>query len=310
MRRFHQDDAHIFCRPSQIAAEISATLDLLQKVYSTFSLTNYALVLSTRPANFLGDISTWSRAEEALKQALIASGKEWSINEGDGAFYGPKIDIILTDSTGKRHQTATIQLDFQLPERFGLGYLSPAPDREAKGEMEMATKEEMGINGLVRPVIVHRAVLGSVERFMALLIEQFAVEGRRWPWWISPRQAVVIGVGGDEEVRGYAKMVRERLAGLKVGEGRQPIGRERFFVDLDLKDGGVGMRRHEAVEKGYNTVVVVGKRDMAAGVVSWETWDGEGYAKRASCPVEKLYDVFVEGQRGYRDVLGSDSPKS
>lgn len=151
--------------------EIRSTLDFVGMVYDTFGLEPYKLLLSTRPAHhFVGIIEDWNRAEEQPKSALEHSGREWSINEGDGAFYGPKIDIILKDSHGKEHQTVTIQLDFQLPQSFRLQYQA-APE-----DLEMAVSSYEGSqttleNGHARPVIIHRSILGSLERFMALLIE-------------------------------------------------------------------------------------------------------------------------------------------
>ena len=126
VRRFHQDDAHVFCTPSQVSEEIESMLHMLSLAYRVFGFGDrFELVLSTRPENYLGQVSAWDQAEASLKEALDASGKTWSLNEGDGAFYGPKIDIRLVDAMGRKHQTATIQLDFQLPERFKLEYAQP-----------------------------------------------------------------------------------------------------------------------------------------------------------------------------------------
>ncbi|KAJ2984659.1 hypothetical protein NUW58_g5946 [Xylaria curta] len=186
VRRFHQDDGHIFCRPSQIEEEIRKTLDFVRVVYSTFKLGPYRLTLSTRPADhYIGAPEEWETAEGALKRALDVSGQDWTINEGDGAFYGPKIDIVLRDSDGKEHQTATIQLDFQLPKRFDLGYVAPAPEYERRGETT-TDPDALNETGLVTPVLIHRAVLGSVERLMALLIEHY---NGAWPFWLNPRQS-------------------------------------------------------------------------------------------------------------------------
>ncbi|KAK6522797.1 hypothetical protein TWF281_002231 [Arthrobotrys megalospora] len=210
VRRFHQDDAHIFCRPDQISTEISSTLSMIDTVYSVFGLSNYKFVLSTRPENYMGNLSDWEKAEEALQNNLNASGKNWTINEGDGAFYGPKIDIILTDSQGKEHQTATVQLDFQLPQKFELSYDSS----DGTG----GTKET--------PVIIHRAIFGSLERFMALLIEKYQ---KRWPFWMSPRQVKVIPVTRSENVLQFAEKTRDVLAGVVKGDRRQVLGEEDFL---------------------------------------------------------------------------------
>eukprot|EP00834_Sanchytrium_tribonematis_P000841 NODE_17_length_48642_cov_1.199349.p5 type:complete len:565 gc:universal NODE_17_length_48642_cov_1.199349:1659-3353(+) len=156
VRRFQQDDAHIFCTVAQIKQEMIGCLEFLQKVYGIFGFT-FELKLSTRPEKYLGEIETWNEAENLLKTALDEFGKTWTLNEGDGAFYGPKIDITVRDALQRAHQCATIQLDFQLPQRFGLEYRSE--------------------NGMDRPVMIHRAILGSVERMFAILLEHF---GGKW----------------------------------------------------------------------------------------------------------------------------------
>ena len=157
VRRFQQDDAHIFCRPDQIKAEMAGALDFLKHIYSVFGFT-YQLRLSTRPEKFLGDISVWDQAEKDLSDSLDNVGLPWKLSPGDGAFYGPKIDITLQDALRRQHQCATIQLDFQLPIRFNLNYV------DKKGEKK-------------HPIMIHQAILGSCERMMAVLTENFG--GRR-----------------------------------------------------------------------------------------------------------------------------------
>ena len=175
-RRFHQDDAHIFCREDQVSAEIRRCLEMIKRTYSALHFTDYTLSLSTRPADhYIGTVAEWAAAENALKEALMASGVAWNVKPGDGAFYGPKIDVHINDAFGRTHQTATIQLDFQLPQRFDLKYRTVVD----------------GVETEKRPVIVHRAVLGSVERMMAILAEHH--QGN-WPFWVSPRQAMVCPV--------------------------------------------------------------------------------------------------------------------
>lgn len=186
VRRFQQDDAHIFCRPDQIQEEIRGALDFLKHVYSTFGFT-YNLKLSTRPESFLGDIEVWNEAEKMMETSLNESGLKWQLNPGDGAFYGPKIDITLMDALRRQHQCATIQLDFQLPIRFNLNYV------DDKGEKR-------------RPVIIHRAILGSVERMIAVLIESY---GGKWPFWLSPRQIMVVPVAGP--FNEYALRVKKEM---------------------------------------------------------------------------------------------------
>lgn len=264
VRRFHQDDGHIFCRPSQVREEIERTLDFVGMVYGTFELGPYKLVLSTRPKkSYIGKVEEWDRAEAQLKEALDRSGREWETNEGDGAFYGPKIDIILRDSDGKEHQTATIQLDFQLPQRFALEYQAPAPELEANG---MSTTESALLeqSGMVTPVIIHRAILGSLERFMALLIEHYK---GRWPFWLSPRQAIVLTVDDSEEVLSTARSVVEKLSapyGLKKPRALQS---PTFVVDADYSPRSIAKKVSEAKRMKYNFIIVLGKRNMADGTV-------------------------------------------
>uniref|UniRef100_A0A2I2YRS3 threonine--tRNA ligase n=1 Tax=Gorilla gorilla gorilla TaxID=9595 RepID=A0A2I2YRS3_GORGO len=198
VRRFQQDDAHIFCTVEQIEEEIKGCLQFLQSVYSTFGF-SFQLNLSTRPENFLGEIEMWNEAEKQLQNSLMDFGEPWKMNPGDGAFYGPKIDIKIKDAIGRYHQCATIQLDFQLPIRFNLTYVSKDGDDKK------------------RPVIIHRAILGSVERMIAILSENY---GGKWPFWLSPRQVMVIPVGPTCEK--YALQVSSEFF------------EEGFMADVDL----------------------------------------------------------------------------
>ncbi|NXI21800.1 SYTM protein, partial [Sterrhoptilus dennistouni] len=210
VRRFQQDDAHIFCTLeqvsvpltlpcppwsvspapltplSQLESEIDSSLDFIRTVYAVLGF-SFRLALATRPDGFLGDPDTWDRAEQQLEQSLRNFGQPWELSPGDGAFYGPKIDIRIRDALGRHHQCGTIQLDFQMPERFELEYASPS-------------------GGPARPVLIHRAVLGSVERMVAVLAESC---GGRWPFWLSPLQAMVIPQ--SSEVEDYAREVQAVL---------------------------------------------------------------------------------------------------
>jgi threonyl-tRNA synthetase len=275
VRKFHQDDGHIFCRPSQISEEISLTLEFVSMVYKTFKLPPFKLVLSTRPKdNYIGTVDEWDAAENALREALSRSGRQWGVNEGDGAFYGPKIDVVLKDSDGKEHQTATIQLDFQLPQRFGLKYLSPAPELEKRG-ISTADPEQMRENGLVTPVVIHRAVFGSLERFMALLIEHC---NGHWPFWLSPRQAIILTVGsktGGETVRDYANLVRRHLSGTIISRDEvdgirtpQPTEQQTFLVDLDDSGRSLNKKVSEAKRKKYNMIIIVGLNNVREHTVT------------------------------------------
>ncbi|KAK8000306.1 threonine--tRNA ligase [Apiospora arundinis] len=268
VRRFHQDDGHIFCRPSQIEEEIKKTLDFVRVAYKVFKLGPYRLALSTRPADhFIGTAEDWDRAETGLKRALDASGQEWTVNEGDGAFYGPKIDIILRDSDGKEHQTATIQLDFQLPKRFELEYQAPAPELEQRGETT-TDAEKLAESGPVTPVLIHRAVLGSVERLMALLIEHY--DGK-WPFWLNPRQVMILAVNDSQPVLEWAETARNILTGTHeqiAGEDGPVTNATQLTVDIDDRKTSIGAKVREAKAKGYGVIVTVGPRQLPNGTVT------------------------------------------
>lgn len=251
VRRFHQDDAHVFCRPDQVESEISSMLQMLADAYTTFGFgSGFELVLSTRPAQFIGSIDEWKRAEEGLERALGASGHAWQLNKGDGAFYGPKIDVRLVDALGKKHQTATIQLDFQLPRRFELSYSD-----------EKGTKQT--------PVLIHRAILGSVERFMAILMEQ--TRGQ-WPFWLSPRQAIILPVSpqhSEAQVR-YAEAVKRSLAlGRREGdEDSSSRPTHVFHVNVDASEETLAKRVRRAEASRYNFILVVGDEEVNSGTVN------------------------------------------
>lgn len=265
LRKFHQDDGHIFCRPCQVSEEISRTLDFINLTYMTLNLGPYRLSLSTRPRDhFIGTVEEWENAELALRQALDASGQTWNVNEGDGAFYGPKIDIILTDSDGKEHQTATIQLDFQLPKRFDLQYQSPAAELEQKG-LTTTDPGMLAKQGPVRPVMIHRAILGSIERLMALLIEHY---NGHWPFWLNPRQVAVITVSSDGPVVDYAhSALNEIQGGLgTAGASRaRAIDRTAFAIDMDGTPRTLKKKISDAKRKRYSIIVVVGRDNMKRG---------------------------------------------
>lgn len=306
LRGFHQDDGHIFCRPSQVGQEIEATLKLVRMVYETFDLGTYRLNLSTRPTEkFIGNIEEWERAENQLRASLDKSGENYSINKGDGAFYGPKIDIILTDRNGKEHQTATIQLDFQLPLRFKLEYQSPAPEQERNGVIS-TDPELLAQVGMVRPVIIHRAILGSLERFMALLIERY--QGH-WPFWLNPCQMIVLTVGTDPEVGQFAKGVAEDLAGLTSQFTRRRLDSQTFSVDIDLTNRSLSKKILDARLKRYGIICVIGEKDVKQKLLtlnfcrklrSKSTWDiiqdlrpgPQDFAqKREGTPFEDMLDI-------------------
>jgi threonyl-tRNA synthetase len=206
-------------------------------------------------------VDEWENAEAALKGSLDASGLPWTLNEGDGAFYGPKIDIILKDSDGKEHQTATIQLDFQLPQRFELEYQAPAPHQEQKGLVAIDAAS-LSIQGPVTPVLIHRAVLGSVERIMALLIEHY---NGKWPFWLNPRQAIILTVNDTQPVVKFAARIMRTLKGLS-GEGRTSSGiiknTDRLSVEIDDSPRSLRKKLSEAKRKRFAIIIVVGTQDV------------------------------------------------
>uniref|UniRef100_A0A2R9C9N9 Threonine--tRNA ligase, mitochondrial n=1 Tax=Pan paniscus TaxID=9597 RepID=A0A2R9C9N9_PANPA len=237
LRCFQQDDAHIFCTTDQLEAEIQSCLDFLRSVYAVLGF-SFRLALSTRPSGFLGDPCLWDQAEQVLKQALKEFGEPWDLNSGDGAFYGPKIDVHLHDALGRPHQCGTIQLDFQLPLRFDLQY---------KGQA----------GALERPVLIHRAVLGSVERLLGVLAESC---GGKWPLWLSPFQVVVIPVESEQEE--YAK------------EAQQSLRAAGLVSDLDADSGLTLSRRIRRAQLAhYNFQFVVGQKEQSKRTVNIRTRD-------------------------------------
>lgn len=240
VRRFQQDDAHIFCTVGQIEEEIKGCLQFLQSVYSTFGF-SFQLNLSTRPENFLGKTELWDEAEKQLQNSLMEFGKPWKINAGDGAFYGPKIDVEIKDALGRYHQCATIQLDFQLPIRFNLTYVSKDGDDKKN------------------PVIIHQAILGSVERMIAILSENY---GGKWPFWLSPRQVMVIPVGPTCEK--YALQISSDFF------------EEGFMADVDLDRGcTLNNKIRNAQLAQYNFIFVVGEKEETNNAVNVRTRDNK-----------------------------------
>jgi threonyl-tRNA synthetase len=275
VRRFHQDDGHIFCRPSQIQAEVFRTLDFMKAVYGALGIPGYSFALSTRPADhYMGTDAEWARAEDQLRAALDQAGQPYTIKEGDGAFYGPKIDVMLTDSDGKTHQAGTVQLDFQLPQRFDLKYQAPAPEQEALGvpldQVDASLKQTYGP---VTPVLVHRAILGSVERLMALLIEKY---NGKWPFWLNPRQVAILTVNDADPVVAWAERVKDRLAGHDAALSEDERARTQpaptgITVDIDLSARPLGQKIEEANSKNYGVVLVVGKKNVENGTATWQS---------------------------------------
>jgi threonyl-tRNA synthetase len=280
VRRFHQDDGHIFCRPNQITDEIAKSLQFLREVYSILHLGEFKLLLSTRPASkYIGTVVEWDQAETALKRALDEFGQPWIINEGDGAFYGPKIDIVIKGSDGREHQTATIQLDFQMPARFSLEYQAPAPDLERRGETT-TDPDLLAEYGPVRPVMIHRAILGSLERLMALLVEKYGVA--KWPFWLNPRQVIILTVNNRDEVISWSKQAADILRDISpqhaLANRGDSVMRSSVVVDrvnptqirVDIDDSARPLQAkiRAAKERGYAVVAVVGPKNVRDGTLT------------------------------------------
>ncbi|KAJ3101287.1 54S ribosomal protein L39, mitochondrial [Phlyctochytrium planicorne] len=262
VRKFHQDDAHIFCMENQVLEEIRNTLKFIDRVYTALGFTSYSLALSTRPDKYIGSLDQWTKAEKELKKALDETGRPISIKHGDGAFYGPKIDIMVFDAVRRSHQTATIQLDFNLPSRFNLSYVG-----------------EDGIKHT--PVMIHRAALGSLERMMAILMEH---HGGKWPFWISPRQAVVIPATSGDHVVKFAEETARVLSQNGVpGEARNENRDSFFYVDARTHDpdSTLAKRVRDAWTARYNFVIVVGEKELESGKLSVRTMVGDGTKDRS-----------------------------
>jgi threonyl-tRNA synthetase len=231
VRCFTQDDAHIYMLPSQIKDEILGVIELTDYLYSIFGF-NYHVELSTKPENAMGSDEDWERATNGLREALETKGMDYRVNEGDGAFYGPKIDFHLKDCIGRTWQCGTIQLDFQMPERFDLVYVG------SDGEKH-------------RPVMIHRTIFGSIERFIAILTEHYA---GAFPAWLAPVQVKILPI--TEKHNGYAEDIRKKLFDLG------------FRVEADLRNEKVGYKIREAQMEKIPFMLIVGDKEMENGTVS------------------------------------------
>ena len=258
VRTFTQDDAHIFVRPDQIEEELKSAIQLVDRIYSTFGFP-YSVELSTRPEDSMGSDELWEKAETALQNVLEQSGVEYRINEGDGAFYGPKIDFHIRDALKRSHQCATIQLDFQMPEKFDLSYIGEDNDRH-------------------RPVVIHRAIYGSIDRFIGILVEHY---GGAFPLWLAPVQAKVIPI--SRSFNDYAEQVKSRLqeAGIRV--------------ELDHRDEKVGYKIREAQVQKVPYMLVIGEKEANANAVAVrKRTEGDLGAKPLDEVIEQLQSEIKE----------------
>lgn len=239
VRSFCQDDAHIFCTPDQVGQEIAGVTNMILECYRTFGFDQPDIEVSTRPASYLGELETWNRAEASLMAALDAAGLPYKINHGDGAFYGPKIDFKVRDALRRSWQLGTVQLDFQLPERFGLEYVAPDDSRG-------------------RPVMIHRAMLGSLERFFGVYLEHVA---GRFPTWLAPVQVAILPITDAQHA--WAHEVEAAL----VGRGLR--------VHTDLRNEKLGLKIREATLLRVPQMLVLGEKEAQARGVAPRSREGQ-----------------------------------
>ncbi|MEX2447224.1 MAG: threonine--tRNA ligase [Solirubrobacterales bacterium] len=246
VRAFTQDDAHIYCTPDQVVGEVTGICEAIDELYERFGFEEVRIELSTRPQKSIGTDEQWQRAEAALREALQSEGREFTLNPGDGAFYGPKIDFHITDALGRSWQCGTCQVDFFMPERFNLTYTDPDDEQR-------------------RPVMIHRALLGSMERFAGILIEHHA---GRFPVWLAPVQAIVLPISDRHVAVGEQVTAKLRRAGVRVEVDRRSesigrkvrdaeIGRNPFMVvvgDKEEESGEIAVRSHAAGELGTMSI--------------------------------------------------------
>ncbi len=237
VRVFHQDDAHIFMRPDQIRQEILGVLKLVERIYGTFGLT-FHLELSTRPQKSIGTDEQWETATNGLKAALDEYGRDYKINEGDGAFYGPKIDVHIKDAIGRTWQCGTVQLDMSLPERFNLHYIGQDNDRH-------------------RPIMIHRVIYGSIERFLGILVEHFA---GKFPLWLAPVQIKLLPINDD--LVAFASEVRDEMA------------QKGLRVELDDRSESLKKKIRDAQLSQIPLMLTIGEKEREEGTLAARTLDG------------------------------------
>ncbi|WP_054948860.1 threonine--tRNA ligase [Numidum massiliense] len=269
VRGFTQDDAHIFVRPDQIEAEVAHAMALVDDIYRVFGFP-YAIELSTRPEDSMGDDALWEQAETALQRVLEARGVLYRVNEGDGAFYGPKIDFHIEDAIGRSHQCATIQLDFQMPQKFDLTYVGEDNDRH-------------------RPVVIHRAIFGSLDRFIGILVEHY---GGAFPTWLAPVQVKALPIA--DNYAGFGQDVVNELtaAGIRA--------------ELDARDEKIGYKVREAEMQKVPYMLIVGQAEAASGTVAVRK---RGVGDQGALPVAQFVaDVRAEvATRGAVGVSVTDA---
>jgi threonyl-tRNA synthetase len=236
VREFTQDDAHIFLKQDQLHQEITSIINFIRDTMKIFNF-EYEMEISTRPDKFIGTLEDWDKAEKILKEVLEGEGLPFDINDGDGAFYGPKIDVKLKDAIGRKWQCATIQVDFALPERFDLHYV----DTDGKRK---------------RPVMLHRVILGAIERFIGVLIEHY---GGKFPVWLSPVQVIIVSITDEQE--DYVRSMFETM----VNEG--------IRAELDIRNEKLGLKIREGIVRKVPYMVIAGRKEMEAKTITLRVRD-------------------------------------
>jgi len=254
VRGFTQDDAHLFCRPDQIESEVSHVLDFTFFMMKTFGFSDFEVYLSTRPEKAVGSEERWAQATDALEAALKGRGVAYEVDPGEGVFYGPKIDIKIKDMLGRSWQCSTVQVDFNNPERFELAYTG----EDGKPH---------------QPIMIHRALLGSIERFFGILVEHYA---GAFPTWLAPVQARVLPI--TDKQREYADAVVKQL----VTKG--------FRAEADTRNEKIGLKIREAEKSKIPYMLVVGEREMEAGTLSVR---GRSGANLGTLPIAGLIDLIA-----------------
>ncbi|MBL0701250.1 MAG: threonine--tRNA ligase, partial [Desulfosarcina sp.] len=263
VRAFHQDDAHIFMTPDQIEGEILGVLKLVERIYSTFGL-GFHLELSTRPEKSIGTDEQWETATDGLASALNKYGLEYKVNEGDGAFYGPKIDIHIKDALGRTWQCGTIQLDMSLPERFDLTYIGADNEKH-------------------RPIMIHRVIYGSIERFFGILVEHFA---GKFPLWVAPVQITLLPINDD--LAPYA------------GSLKNLFDAKGLRTEVDARTESVNKKVRDAHLDKIPLIITIGNREKETGGLSVRTLDGK---VRQGMPRDEFLDKILDNIRERKLIL-------
>lgn len=267
IRAFTQDDAHIFCTPDQIEEEIKILIDNIYNIYKTFGFTDIKIELSTRPDQKVGSEDIWDKAENALKSALDSKNIKWKLNEGDGAFYGPKIDFSLKDSLDRVWQLGTIQLDFSMPTRLDANYINDSGDKTP-------------------PVMIHRAILGSLERFMGILIEE---HGGNLPLWLSPVQVVILNI--TESQNDYCNQIRNKLT------------KSLIRTEIDLRNEKISYKIRQHSVKRIPYMIVIGDKEVENNEISIRTRDGDDISIMDVDKFIKMVETLV---KDYSNLLKTE----